>query len=146
MNRSTSFLAGAYPGQQQHHPRGESLLPSGGVMGSRNFEFYGKVKANFGQSRSNLVQAYPLAKETWLRNLCLIALRVGELWALRCPLGPVLAKCADCGQTVWRISFSFGIYLPEQQQPRPQRGTPHPQRGRYGAPKFLVLWEGIGQL
>ena len=58
----------------------------------------------------------------------------------------ILAKCVDCGQTVWRISFIFGRYLPQDNiNPHPKGDTSSPE-GTYGAPKFWVVWEGIGQL
>ena len=45
------------------------------------------------------------------------------------------------------MEFIFGRYLPlDNSNHHPNGDPPPPPRGGYGAPKFWVIWEYIGQL
>ena len=117
-----------------HYPEGELWGPE--ILGSM-----GRCRPCL-SNRDEIwhAQAYHLTKETCLPNLGLIAIRVGET------CGPILAKCFDCGRTVWRISFILaGTYPWRTAIPTPN-GDPILPEGELWAPKCWVPWGRIGQL
>ena len=95
---------------------------------------------------SNLDEIWP-KRAPWYKknkNACQIwawsPSRRGSYGALKCPWTPSWQRLWIAVKRFCRSGSFLATATP------PQRGTHHPQRGSYGAPKFWVLWEDMNQL
>ena len=79
------------PGQQQPHPKGDPSSPTGGVIGPEILDFIGRYRPTLSNS-DEIWHKHTIGKGNMPVRFGPDRPPYGELWVLKCPLGPSFGK------------------------------------------------------